>query len=298
MSKKVLIAITTVCLAIGIIAFTLHARSQNNKIIVGTKNFTEQYILGEMITLLIEEYTDLDVEQKFGYSIPDIHEPLLKGEIDLYPEYTSTGWVVILDEPFIYQPDVLYQEVKRVYDEDFDVVWLDRYGFNNTYGLAMRNDQALEEGIFTNSDLALKAKPFTLGAERNFYIREDGYPGLAKKYGFNFKDKLVFEIGEKYEAIDQGEVDVIDIFTTDGLLNEYDLYVLYDDQHFFLPYQAATIIRGDTLREHPELREVLNKLGGQINNEEMSRLNYLVENSEMEPREAARLYLVSKGLIE
>lgn len=294
MRKKIFIVISIV-VSIVLITFNLHVKSQEDRIIIGARDYAEQYILGEMLTLLIEEYTDLEVEQKFGYST--INVPITEGEVDLYPAYTGTGWAEELDRPFIYQPNILYQQVKKAYLEELDVLWLDRYGFNNTYGLAMRNQQAEDQGIYTYSDLALKGNPLIFGAEDRFYNREDGYPGLEKKYDFHFKEKKILDINKKYEAIDEGEVDVLEVFSTDGLLGEYDLYLLDDDQHYFPPYEAATIIRMDTLEKHPELEDVLNKLGGQINNEEMSQLNYIVENGEMDAKEAARLFLISKGLI-
>ncbi|WP_242985435.1 glycine betaine ABC transporter substrate-binding protein [Vallitalea okinawensis] len=293
-----IVSAIVISLIIGIIVgFTMQTSPDENTVVVGAQNFTEQYILGEMLALLIEEYTDLNVEKKFGYSIEDVHQPFMEGEIDMYPEYTGTAWGGILEEPLIYQPDILYQEVKKVYEEDFNALWLDRYGFNNTYGLGMKEAQATEEGIYTYSDLALKSRPLTLGAERSFYLLQDAYPGLVEKYGFQFKDEKVLDIDKKYEALETGEVDVIDVFSTDGDLEQYNILLLIDDQNYFPPYEAATVIRMDILEEHPELEEILNKLGGQINNEEMAHLNYLVENSGMSPEEVARLYLTSKNLI-
>lgn len=295
MKNKILIVVSAIVL-MALITFSFHVQSQEDTIVIGARDYTEQYILGEMLTLLIEEYTDLEVEQKFGYSTVLI--PITEGEVDLYPAYTGTGWSVELGRPFIYQPDILYQQLKKASLEEQDILWLDRYGFNNTYGLAMKNQDVEDRGIYTYSDLALKGNPLIFGAEERFYMREDGYPGLVEKYGFQFKEDKVLDIERKYEAIEQGDVDILEVFSTDGLLEEYDLYVLDDDQHYFPPYEAATAIRMDVLEKHPELEEVLNKLSGQISNEEMSQLNYIVENGEMDAREAARVFLISKGLID
>lgn len=295
--KKVIGTFIGMIIILTIISLSLGAKSEDNTIVIGAKDFPEQYLLGEMLAILIEEHTDLDVERKFGYGLEDIYEPLFEGEIDLYPEYTGTGWAVVLDKPFIYNPNILYQEVKRGYDKEFDVKWLDRFGFNNTFGLAMKNDQAIEKGIYTYSDLALKGRPLSIGAASTYYNRKDAYPGLVEQYGLELNKKRYEDINEKYDAINSGEVDVIDVNTTDGLLETYDLRLLVDDQNYFAPYEAATIIRKDTLEKHPELEEVLNKLGGQITNEEMSMLNNLMESSDMEIDEIARLFLQSKGLI-
>lgn len=297
--NKVILSLIGISIIIAVIFFSLNSKSKENTIVIGSRNFPEQYILGEMLAQLIEEYTDLEVEKNFGYTLEEINELLLEGKIDLYPEYTGTGWGAVLEKVFIYNPDILYQEVKKAYDQEFDIKWLERYGFNNSYGLAMKNDKAIEDGILVYSDLTLKSRLQIFGSEIDFYTRKDGYPGLVEKYDFEFKDNRDFDnIIEKYQAINDDEVDVIDVFTTDGMLEKYDLLILNDDQNYFPPYEAATIIRNDTLERYPELITVLNKLGGQITNEEMSRLNYLEVNSDMETEEIARLFLQSKGLIQ
>lgn len=297
--KKVIVVGAIISVAIILLVITLHASSEDeNRVVVGAQNFTEQYIVGEILAQLIEDKTDLQVERKFGYSIEDIHQPFLKGEIDLYPEYTGTAWGGILNKNLIYQPDVLYQELKKEYAQEFNATWLDRYGFDNTYGLAMRSEDAMKSGIYSYSDLALKSRPFVLGAERSFYILPDAYPGLEETYNFRFKDKKVLPIDKKYTAIEMGEVDVIDVFSTDGQLEEKDLFLLDDDQNYFPPYEAATVIRNETLEFHPELRDILNSLKDTITDEEMARLNYLVDVGGQEPAEVARLFLVSKGLID
>lgn len=296
--KKSVTIIIFISFSIAILLFSLNSKSQENTIKIGTKDFTEQYLLGEMLALLIEEYTDLEVERKFGYELEEIYDPLFKGEIDLYPEYTGTGWGAVLEKPFIYNPDILYQEVKKDYDKEFDIKWLERYGFNNTFGLAMKNDQVIEKGILSYSDLALKGSQLSIGAAPSYYTRKDAYPGLEQKYGFNLNQISYESIDEKYEAINGEEVDVIDVNTTDGLLEQYDLELLVDDQNYFAPYEAATVIRKDTLEKYPELEDVLNKLGGQITNEVMSMLNYLAENSDLSIEEIAKFFLQSKGLLE
>lgn len=301
MIKKVLIGLLFISIGIGILIFmSIHANSQKEgTITVGAKDYTEQYILGEMLAQLIENNTNLNVERKFGYPIEEIDEAFMAGEIDLYPEYTGTAWDDILKKDFVINhPDILYTEVSKVYEEELDTTWLGRYGFNNSYGLAMRSEEALDKGILTYTDLALKSAPLSIGGESSFFNRPNAYPGLKDAYGFNFDEVVVLPIEEKYDALDEQAVDVIDIFTTDGHLEERDLIVLEDDRQYFSPYEAATIIKNETLEQYPELYDVLNVLEGQISNEDMARLNYLVDIGGENVEDVARLFLVSKGLIE
>lgn len=273
---------------------------EEKTVVVASKPHSEQYILAEMISQLIEADTDIKVEKNLGIGggTANIHPALLEGDIDIYPEYTGTGWLFVLKEDLINDPNELYESVKARYQEEFDVSWLDLYGFNNTYALAIDRSLAEELNINTYSDLAKVSDQLTFGAEYDFYEREDGYPGLTETYGFEFKDTVELDIGLKYEAIASGQVDVINAFSTDGLLKKYDLKVLEDDKNYFPAYHATTLVRNETLEKYPELEEVLNKLANQISDEEMIQLNYYVENDKRDPEEVAREFLLSKGLID
>lgn len=287
-------------LCVGI--FTLQAcgnREDEDTIVIASKPMTEQYILVEMLTILIEENTDLIVEQQLGIGggTSNIHPGMISGEIDMYPEYTGTGWLFVLEEELITDPEQLYQEVSQAYAEEFDIVWSEQYGFNNTYGLAVKQSLADEYNLETYSDLAAVSSELTLGAEYDFYEREDGYPGLEETYGFDFGTKSELDIGLKYQAIGSDEVDVINIFSTDGRLEEYNLKVLEDDLNFFPPYYAATLVRQEVLDKHPELEEVLAMMDNLISNEEMTRLNYLVEIEKIDPKTVAEEFLAEQGLI-
>lgn len=290
--KKTLIAI------IVILLFLTSCAKEDKKVVIASKPMTEQYILVEMLTYLIESNTDIAVEQKMGIGggTSNIHPGMLSGEIDIYPEYTGTGWLFVLKEELIHDPTELFVAVKEKYQEEYGIIWSELYGFNDTYGLAMKEQLADELQINTYSDLAEVSSTLNIGAEYDFYEREDGFPGLEAIYGFQFDKKTELDLGLKYEGIGSDQVDVINIFSTDGRLKQYDLRVLEDDKNFFPSYFAATLIREETLEKYPELEEVLALLDGQINNEEMTNLNYLVEIENMDPKVVAADFLEEKGL--
>lgn len=268
-------------------------------VVVASKPMTEQFILAEMLTALIETHTDLEVEKNLGIGggTSNIHPGMVSGEIDLYPEYTGTGWLFVLKEELIRDPDALYEAVKEGYQESYGIRWLDLYGFNDTYALAMKRERAEALGIATYSDLAAKSGELTLGAEYDFYEREDGYPGLQDEYGFSFDETAELDIGLKYQAIAEDRVDVINAFSTDAQLLEHGLVVLVDDANFFPSYHATTLVREETLEAHPGLEEVLNLLASQISDEEMIRLNHRVEVGKEDPQAVARDFLEEKGLL-
>lgn len=270
------------------------------RVVIASKPMTEQYILAEMLTQLIEENTDIEVVQKLGIGggTSNIQPAMESGEIDIYPEYTGTGWLFVLKKDLINDPNELYKAVKKEYEEKYNIKWLGLYGFNDTFTLTIKNDKAEELNINSYSDLASKSENLKFGAEYDFYEREDGYKGLEKVYGFKFKDKVELDIGLKYDAIASDNVDVINAFSTDAMLKKYDLKVLEDDKNFFPSYYATTLVRGEMLEAYPELEEVLNKLEGMISNEEMIQMNYAVEIEKKDPKEVAKTFLISKGLRE
>ena len=296
MMKKILSLILCAVLAAGISGCSDKAEK---KVVVASKPQSEQYILAEMITLIIENGTDISVEKKLGIGggTANIQPAMESGEIDIYPEYTGTGWLFVLKEELINDPEELYESVKDAYAEKYDMKWLGMYGFNNTYALAMKRSAAEEMGIETYSDLAEKGGALVFGAEYDFYEREDGFPGLEDAYGLSFENMVELDIGLKYEAIGTDQVDVINAFSTDGLIKQFDLKVLEDDKMFFPAYNAATIVRQETLDMYPELEAVLETLTGQISDDEMTELNYLVENEKMDPAKVAEDFLKGKGLL-
>lgn len=274
-------------------------QSEKKKVIIASKPMAESYIIAEMMGQLIEANSDITVEYKMGIGggTANIQPAMESGEIDMYPEYTGTGWLFVLKNELVTDSQALYEGVKSQYQEKYNFIWLDRYGFNDTYALAMDKTKADSMGINTFSDLASQSASLVLGSEYDFYEREDGYPGLVTAYGFNFKEKKELDIGLKYKAIGEGQVDVINNFSTDGLLAEYNLKVLKDDQNFFPAYEAATVIRQETLDKYPELEAILNQLAGQISDEEMQQMNYYVEKENRDAGDVATEFLKAKGLL-
>ncbi len=265
---------------------------------VATKPMTEQYIMGNMLKDLIEQDTNLkvDITQGVGGGTSNIEPALEKGDFDLYPEYTGTGWAMVLKKGGTYSEDEFYQ-LQAGYKEK-GLSWVGMYGFGNTYGIAVRKDVAERYGLKTYSDLAKVAGKLRLGAEADFFEREDGYDALSKAYGMKFGSTMQMDIGLKYDALEQGQADAIVIFTTDGKLSKANATVLEDDRHFFPSYECGNVVRDEVLQEHPELRDVLKKLDGTITETDMAQMNYEVEEEGKDPEDVASTYLRSKGLLK
>jgi osmoprotectant transport system permease protein len=259
---------------------------------VGSKNFTEQEILGELVAQLIERTTELDVERRFGLGGTDIcHAALLAGEIDLYVEYTGTGLVTVLKREVIANPNRAYLAVAEAYREQFGLVWLPPIGFNNTYAITVREAQAQRQGWANVSDLQQAAPELTAGFTAEFMERPDGYPGVRGTYGFSFGNSVDLDPGLMYEALAGGQVDVICAFATDGRIAEFDLRTLEDDAGFFPPYDACPVVRAETLAEFPQIRRALALLAGAIDDEQMREMNRAVDVDRRPPAEVARAWI-------
>ncbi len=270
------------------------------KIVVASKPFTENYIMAEMITLLLQNRTDLEVEYLpiEGGTTSVLHPALVNGDIDIYPEYTGTGWQEVLKNDSTDQtPEELFELVRNDYQENFDIVWLPSFGFDDTFTLAVTSALATSKGLTTFSDLAKVSQELRFGSEPDFYERKDGYDGLVAAYGFQFKEARQMAIALKYKAIESNEVDVINAFSTDGMLKRFEMVVLKDDLNYFPSYLCAPIVRGETLRAHPEIGEVLAELAGVIDEATMTQLNYQVDELKQEPRAVAEEFLVSLELL-
>lgn len=283
------------CVVIGML-FPTHKK---DTIRIATKPMTEQYVLGEMLDLLIRQDTDLNVEltQGVGGGTSNIQPAMENGEFDLYPEYTGTGWNMVLKKEGIYT-EASFETMQDEYKDSLHMQWIGMYGFNNTYGLAVRREIAEKYNIKTCSDLKALSGQLAFGAEYDFFEREDGYKALCDAYGFTFKKTMDMDIGLKYQAMDQGKIDVTVIFTTDGQLSASDITVLEDDKDFYPSYMCGNVIRTEVLDKYPELTEVLNKMTGSISDEDMARMNYAVESEGKEPREVAKDFLQRAGLLK
>lgn len=268
---------------------------------IATKPMTEQYILGEMLKLVIEESTDYTAEitKGIGGGTNNIQPAMEKGEFDLYPEYTSSGWAMVLkhDPAEIADKETMFTQLNKEYNEKYAMSWKGLYGFNNTYAVAVRNDVAEEYNLKTTSDLAAVADKLVFGGNSDYIEREDGFPVLCDTYGLNFKDVRDIDIGLKYQALEHGDIDVTNGFTTDAQLGSGKVTVLEDDKHLQVDYLCSTVVRNDALEEYPGLEDALMKMDGILSDEEMAALNYQVEVEGKDEAETAKAYLVSKGII-
>jgi osmoprotectant transport system substrate-binding protein len=265
---------------------------------IGSKDFTEQIIINEMAAALLED-AGYPVQRKLnlgGSAV--VHQALVSDEIDTYVEYTGTGLTAILSLPVQTDPQQVYETVKQEYEDQFNATWLEPWGFNNTYAIAMRKDHADELGVQTISDLKGKASELVFGGTQEFITRPDGLPGLTEAYDINFKEARGMDAGIMYQALASGQVDAISAFATDGRIPALDLVTLEDDQQFFPPYFAAPVIRQEKLEQDPQIAEVLNQLNGQIDNETMANLNLQVDQEGREAADVAREFLREQGLIE
>lgn len=278
--------------------FSLNSK-KDKTINIATKPMTEGYILGQMLTELIEQDTDLKVNMTTGVGggTSNIQPAMVKGEFDLYPEYTGTSWEAVLKKEGSYD-ESKFDELQKEYKEKYNLEYVSLYGFNNTYGLAVNKDIAEKYNLKTYSDLAKVSNNLIFGAEYDFFEREDGYKELQKVYNMNFKKQIDMDIGLKYQAMKDKKIDVMVIFTTDGQLAISDVVVLEDDKKLYPSYRAGTVVRSEILSEYPELKPVLEKLNNILDDKTMADLNYQVESEGKKPEDVAREYLQEKGLLE
>lgn len=296
-------------ISLGIVSISLlfwvsHSLSKENlfktskEIIIASKNFTEQYILAELMAQLIEAKTNLKVIRKFNLGTTEIvHQALIKGDIDLYPEYTGTAYMTVLKEPWNTKEKNILEKVRSRYKEKFNLVWLELFGFSNSQSLAIKKKFAEDHKISSLSELSQLSNLLKIAAPPEALKREDALPGLSKTYGFNFKNIMQVDPNLLYTAIDHQKVDVIAVFTTDGKLHKFDLVTLEDDKNFYPPYHAAPVIREVVLKTYPELRQALLPLFGFITEEKIKKLNYEVDVKGLSPTEVAHKFLLKFNLM-
>lgn len=272
-------------------------------IVVSGKEYTEQIIMTNLLAEYLDANTDLDVEVKGALGgVFVLQEAMLKGDIDAYVEYTGTGYLNVLDEEYEpgFDPDELFEETRQGYLDEFNINWLEPLGFNNTYALTMRADQAEELGIETASDLVEHADDLLFGSDAEFFERGDGYDALLDAYGYNFKDTVTIDPDLMYSALKDSEMDVITGYTTDPRIPEYDLKPLVDDLNFFPPYHAAVIIRQEVLDANPGLEDTINELSesGVFTDESVSELNGRVSTDGERENDVAIEFLKEHDLID
>lgn len=297
-NKKV--ALTSgIIILIGLFSFGLYQSGKNNSIEIASKPTSEGYILAELVGELIKNDTALNVNITHGVGggTSNIHPAIVKGDFDMYPEYTGTAWQIVLKETAPYTDnnfDILDEEYRNKYQ----LTWKGMFGFNNSYSLGIRTDLAEEYNIKTFSDLVRYAENFTFGAEYDFFEREDGYKALVDVYKFKFKKAVDMDNGLKYQALYDKKIDVMTVFTTDGQISDPSIVVLEDDLGFYPKYMAGMVVREEVLNKHSELNAVLEKLNGLIDESTMADLNNKVEIDKENPSDVARNFLKDKGLLE
>ncbi|MFJ1268247.1 glycine betaine ABC transporter substrate-binding protein [Legionella lytica] len=267
-------------------------------IVIGSKDFTEQYLLAHLMAELLEAKTDLQVVKKFNLgSTTILHNALLTGQIDLYPEYTGTAYRVVLKKEDRQNPQQLYDYVSNLYKKNYDLIWLSPFGFENAETLAVKKEFAQKHHLNNLSDLSQIANKLKLAVPAEFLKRSDGLPGLTRTYDFHFQKIIQMQPNLVYQAIKNDVVQAIEAFTTDGKIPEFNLSILYDDKHFYPPYEAAPIIRKATLKNYPQISLVLAPLLGTLDNKTMQHLNYLIDVKKIPPQKVAHDFLVSHKFI-
>ena len=274
----------------GTLALAGCRSARAHTLIVGSKNFTEQIVLGELLAQQIEAHTALRADRRFDLGGTLIcHQALLAGQMDLYPEYTGTALTVILKEPPASDPAAVYQTVRDAYKSRFGLEVGPPLGFNNTFAIVVRGDDAARLHLRAISDLIPNAPKWRAGFGYEFMERPDGYPGLVKAYGLSFGSQpRIMDLGLLYRALQEKQVDVVAGNSTDGLIAALGLVVLEDDRHYFPPYQAVSVVRGVALEQHAGLREVLDALGGRISEDDMRRMNYALDGEHQDVTSVVR----------
>jgi osmoprotectant transport system substrate-binding protein len=274
--------------------------SHYDRIVVGSKNFTESFLLGEIVAQQIEAHTNLKVERRFYLAGTYIcQQAILSGRIDVYPEYTGTALTAILNQNSSGDKQDVYRRVKSEYEHRFGLTLGPAFGFNDTFAMEIRGEDARRLNITTLSQATAFAPRWRAGFGYEFMERPDGYRGLAATYGLHFADQpRIMDLGLLARALKEHQIDLAAGNTTDGLIPALDLFVLKDDRHYFPPYEAVPVMRQQTIQQHPEVAQVVAELAGKISDQEMQRLNYAVDGQHRDAKEAVHEFLRSKGLLQ
>jgi glycine betaine/choline ABC-type transport system substrate-binding protein len=292
-------AVWTLVLVISISLFAAGCkkRGSGDSIVVGSKNFTEQIILAELFAQQIEAHSALRVERKLNLGGTFIcQDALVSGKIDLYPEYTGTALTAVLKEPPQKNPAEVFRLVKEEYQSKFNVEELAPLGFNNTFAMVIRGEDAAQLHLRTVSDIAQYAPKWRAGFGYEFMERPDGYAGWVAAYGLHFADApRILDLGLLYRALADKKVDLVAGNSTDGVIASLHMVALEDDRHYFPPYEAVPLVRSATLLKHPEVREAIGALAGKISVDEMRAMNYAVDGEQHDPSDVVREFRKSKG---
>jgi osmoprotectant transport system substrate-binding protein len=272
--------------------------ARHDEIVVGSKNFSESALLGEIVAQHLAARTHSEVTRRFYLAGSYIcQQALLAGRVDLYVEYTGTALTAILHDPLEADPAAVYERVRSEYQRRFGLQVLPSLGFNNTFAIVVRGDDARRLHLKTISDAAPFTREWRAGFGYEFMERPDGFKGLAQTYGLSFAEApRILDLGLLYRALLEKQVDFVAGNSTDGLLAARDLTMLEDDKHYFPPYEAVPVVREDALGRFPEMRAALMELAGKISDEEMRRMNFEVDGEHRDIADVAREFLRAKGL--
>src|SRR6266404_2558949 len=267
-----------------------------DRVVVGTKDFIESVLLGEIVAQMLE-HRNVEVERQFELGGNLAHDALTSGKIDVYPEYTGTAFTAILHHAPITDPNSVYQQVRNEYGQKFNVQVSDPLGFSNDFAILVRSEDARSLKLRTISDAVRYAPGWRAGFGQDFMSRQDGYPGFSRAYGLKFSEPpREMDLSLTYRALAERQVDLIAGNSTDGLIAALDLFQLEDDKHYFPPYQAVFLVRKDTHQRIPALADVLKQLNNAISTDEMRRLNYEIDGKKRDKKDVVREWLASKGM--
>jgi osmoprotectant transport system substrate-binding protein len=296
--KRVRLGLLGALAAMMVVALAACGARHADTIVIGSKNFPEQALLGEILAQQIEARTHLRVERRFYLAGSYIcQQAMLAGRIDAYVEYTGTALTAILKDPIESDPPAVFGKVQSEYKQRFQFDVLPSLGFNNTFAIVIRGEDARRLRISTLSEAAPVARDWRAGFGYEFMERPDGFPGLAKTYGLQFAAQpRILDLGLLYRALLDKQVDLVAGNSTDGLIAARDLVILADDKHYFPPYEAVPIVREDAFARHPELHAAIAGLAGKISDEQMQKMNYAVAGEGRDTADVAREFLHAQGL--
>lgn len=295
--KRAALAALALFVVSGVAYTTWRGATSRAEVVVGSKDFTESVILGELVAQTLEA-RGLRVERRFELGGNLAHDALVAGEIDIYPEYSGTSLMAILKHPPNTDPRAVYERIKRDYAERFDVEVGPPLGYENTFAILVRGEDARNLNLRNVSDAAVHAPRWRAGFGQDFVSRPDGYEGFSRAYGLRFAaPPREMDLSLTYRALKERQVDIIAGNSTDGLISTLDLFQLADDRKYFPPYEAVFLFRRDALARLPApAREVVDKLGGAISTEEMRRLNYEVDGNKRAAGDVVREWRRAKNL--
>jgi osmoprotectant transport system permease protein len=293
-APKLAFAVVALLMAFGV-AFWQFSKSpgSQNRVVVGSKDFTESALLAEILAQMLEA-RGVTVERRFelGGNLP--HEALISGTLDLYPEYTGTSYTAILQHAPITDPRAVYEQVKREYADNFKVEVSPPLGFENTFAILVRGNDARQLNLKTISDASRHTPKWRAGFGQDFMSRADGYPGFSKTYNLDFTEVREMDLSLTYIALSSRQVDLIAGNSTEGRIGQLDLVQLADDRRYFPPYEAVYLVRQDTLARSPQLREAIARMTNAISTDEMRQLNYEIDGNKRDPKEVVRTWLARK----